>query len=910
MEDNKDIQSVEESQEIESQDVEAMDEAPKGKYGGLTTADDSMRRLTGMYKNWFLDYASYVILERAVPHLEDGLKPVQRRILHAMKCVEDGRFNKVANVVGQAMQYHPHGDASIKDALVQLGQKGLLIDMQGNWGNILTGDEAAAARYIEARLSKFALDVVYNKKTTEWMLAYDGRKEEPVTLPVKFPLLLAQGADGIAVGLASKILPHNFVELINASIAYLRGEEFMLLPDFQTGGIMDATNYNDGLRGGSVRVRARISKIDKRTLAITEIPFTTTSESIKESIIKANDKGKIKIKKVDDNTAEKVEIVIQVAQDESSDKTIDALYAFTDCEVSISPNACVILDNKPVFMGVSDILRYSTDHTKGLLKRELEIKLDELNGAWHAASLERIFIENKLYQLIEGCRTREAAYEAVDKGLEPFKKLLRREVTLEDVQRLTELKFIRISRYDSEKADNEIKQIEADIKHTKYDLEHIVDYTIAYFERIKEKYGQGKERRTEIRAFDTIEAWKVASTNAKLYVDRAEGFFGMGKSMKDAEFVCDCSNLDDVIIILKDGRYKITKIGEKAFFDKGILYIGIYKRNDERTIYNVLYRDGRGGAIMMKRCAIKSITRDKEYDLTKGTPKSELLYLSVNPNGEAEVLRIYLRPRARLKKCILDIDLSTLAIKGRQSVGNLVTRYSINKIILKERGTSTLGGQNVWYDEDVRRLNSDGRGQLLGEFKGDDKIVVWTAKNQYYVTGYDLQQHFPDDTIRVERFVAERVYALCYYDGEQKYYYMKRFSLESGDKTQYFLDEGAPMKMVALTYCKGAKLEVVFGGNHEHRPAELVDVDEFIGIKSHRARGKRITTYDVASLKFIEPEIAEEELLEDEDVAMDDEVLDVADILGDDIKANPQVDYDSRPEGDDVGFSASQLDLF
>ena len=910
MEDNKDIQSVEESQEIESQDVEAMDEAPKGKYGGLTTADDSMRRLTGMYKNWFLDYASYVILERAVPHLEDGLKPVQRRILHAMKCVEDGRFNKVANVVGQAMQYHPHGDASIKDALVQLGQKGLLIDMQGNWGNILTGDEAAAARYIEARLSKFALDVVYNKKTTEWMLAYDGRKEEPVTLPVKFPLLLAQGADGIAVGLASKILPHNFVELINASIAYLRGEEFMLLPDFQTGGIMDATNYNDGLRGGSVRVRARISKIDKRTLAITEIPFTTTSESIKESIIKANDKGKIKIKKVDDNTAEKVEIVIQVAQDESSDKTIDALYAFTDCEVSISPNACVILDNKPVFMGVSDILRYSTDHTKGLLKRELEIKLDELNGAWHAASLERIFIENKLYQLIEGCRTREAAYEAVDKGLEPFKKLLRREVTLEDVQRLTELKFIRISRYDSEKADNEIKQIEADIKHTKYDLEHLVDYTIAYFERIKEKYGQGKERRTEIRAFDTIEAWKVASTNAKLYVDRAEGFFGMGKSMKDAEFVCDCSNLDDVIIILKDGRYKITKIGEKAFFDKGILYIGIYKRNDERTIYNVLYRDGRGGAIMMKRCAIKSITRDKEYDLTKGTPKSELLYLSVNPNGEAEVLRIYLRPRARLKKCILDIDLSTLAIKGRQSVGNLVTRYSINKIILKERGTSTLGGQNVWYDEDVRRLNSDGRGQLLGEFKGDDKIVVWTAKNQYYVTGYDLQQHFPDDTIRVERFVAERVYALCYYDGEQKYYYMKRFSLESGDKTQYFLDEGAPMKMVALTSCKGAKLEVVFGGNHEHRPAELVDVDEFIGVKSHRARGKRITTYDVASLKFIEPEIAEEELLEDEDVAMDDEVLDVADILGDDIKANPQVDYDSRPEGDDVGFSASQLDLF
>ncbi|MBR2975960.1 MAG: DNA gyrase/topoisomerase IV subunit A, partial [Alistipes sp.] len=522
----------------------------------------------------------------------------QRRILHAMKCVEDGRYNKVANVVGQAMQYHPHGDASIKDALVQLGQKGLLIDMQGNWGNILTSDDAAAARYIEARLSKFALDVVYNKKTTEWMLAYDGRKEEPVTLPVKFPLLLAQGADGIAVGLASKILPHNFLELINASIAYLRGEEFMLVPDFQTGGIMDESNYNDGLSGGSVRVRARISKIDKRTLAITEIPYTTTSESIKESIIKANDKGKIKIRKVDDNTAEKVEIIIQVAADESSDKTIDALYAFTDCEVSISPNACVIVDNKPVFMGVSDILRHSTDHTRSLLGKELQIRLDELNEAWHAASLERIFIENKLYQLIEGCRTREAAYEAVDKGLDPFKKRLRREVTLDDVQRLTELKFIRISRYDSEKADNEIKQIEADIKQTKHDLEHLTEYAIAYFERIKAKYGEGRERRTEIRAFDTIEAWKVASSNAKLYVDRAEGFFGYDKSMKESEFVCDCSNLDDVIVILKDGRYKITKISDKAFFDKGIYYIGIYKRNDERTIYNMLYRDGRGGAIM------------------------------------------------------------------------------------------------------------------------------------------------------------------------------------------------------------------------------------------------------------------------------------------------------------------------
>ena len=910
MEETKDIIEGAESV-VEAVETDETVDAPKGKYGALTSADDGVHRLSGMYKNWFLDYASYVILERAVPHLEDGLKPVQRRILHAMKCVEDGRYNKVANVVGQAMQYHPHGDASIKDALVQLGQKGLLIDMQGNWGNILTGDEAAAARYIEARLSKFALDVVYNKKTTEWMLAYDGRKEEPVTLPIKFPLLLAQGADGIAVGLASKILPHNFVELINASISYLRGEEFMLVPDFQTGGIMDASNYNDGLRGGTVRVRARISKIDKRTLAITEIPYGTTSESIKESIIKANDKGKIKIKKVDDNTAEKVEIVIQVAADESSDKTIDALYAFTDCEVSISPNACVIVDNKPVFMGVSDILRYSTDHTKALLGKELQIKLDELNEAWHAASLERIFIENKLYQLIEGCRTREAAYEAVDKGLEPFKSQLRREVTIEDVQRLTELKFIRISRYDSEKADNEIKQIEKDIKQTKYDLDHLTDYAVAYFERIKAKYAEGKERRTEIREFDTIEAWKVASSNAKLYVDRAEGFFGFGKSMKDSEFVCDCSNLDDVIIILKDGRYKIS---EKAFFDKGIYYIGIYKRNDERTIYNMLYRDGRGGAIMMKRCAIKSVTRDKEYDLTKGTAKSELLYLSVNPNGEAEILKIYLRPRARLKKCIIDLDLSTLAIKGRQSVGNLVTRHPINKIVLKERCASTLGGQNIWYDEDVRRLNTDGRGMLLGEFKGEDKIVVWTAKNQYYITGFDVQQHFPDDTIRVERYIANRVYAVCYYDGEQKYYYMKRFQLEEGDKTQFFLEEGAPMRFEAITYRKGAQLEITFGGQHEQRPVEMVDVDEFIAVKSHRANGKRLTTYEVASLRFIEPEEPEEdeelmdEPLMDEEMG-EDEAIDMDDIVGEEISADPNVDYYERAEETEI-LGASQLNLF
>ena len=866
----KDIQNeeIEQSAAIE----QPAEPAHLSKFEKLTS-EDSIRKLTGMYKTWFLDYASYVILERAVPHIEDGLKPVQRRILHAMKCVDDGRYNKVANIVGQTMQYHPHGDASIKDALVQLGQKDLLVDCQGNWGNILTGDDAAAARYIEARLSKFALEVVYNKKTTEWMRSYDGRNEEPVTLPVKFPLLLAQGADGIAVGLASKILPHNFNELISACIAHLRGEDFQLYPDFPTGGMIDVSRYNDGLRGGAVKVRAKISKIDKRTLAITEIPYSTTTESLKESIIKANEKGKIKIRKVDDNTAEKVEIVIQVAPDESSDRTIDALYAFTDCEVSISPNSCVICDEKPVFMGVSEILRRSAEHTKALLGSELEIKLGELNEAWHAASLEKIFIENKLYQLIEGCKSREAAYAAVDKGLEPFKKVLKREVTLEDVQRLTELKFIRISRYDADKADNEIKQIEADIKQTKGYLAHLTDYAVAYYERIRDKYGKGRERRTEIREFDNIEATKVAVSNAKLYVDRAEGFFGIGKSMKDAEFVCDCSDIDDVIVILKDGRYVITKVSDKAFFDKGIYYIGVFKRNDERTIYNLLYRDGKNGPIMMKRCAIKAITRDKEYNLTKGTPKSDLLYLTVNPNGEAEVLKVYFKPRPRLKKLIVDLDFSTLAIKGRQSQGNLFSRYGIHKIVLKERGTSTLAGQNIGFDEDIHRLNTDGRGMLLGEFKGDDKIVVWTSKNQYYITGYDVQQHFPDDTVLVQKFEADKVYSLCYFDGTQGYYYMKRFALESSDKMQFFLDEDGSCRFICVTDKAGAKLQITYKGAHATRPADEIDVDEFVGVKSHRAKGKRLTTYDVDTLTFIEPE--EPEMPEDVE---DADVADVADV--------------------------------
>ena len=825
------------------------------KYVRLTETGTARYRLTGMYKDWFLDYASYVILERAVPHVEDGLKPVHRRILHAMRKIDDGRYNKVANIIGQTMQYHPHGDASIGDALVQLGQKELLIDTQGNWGNILTGDMAAAPRYIEARLSKFALDVVFNPKTTEWMLSYDGRNQEPVTLPVKFPLLLAQGVEGIAVGLASKILPHNFNELIDASVACLRGEPFTLYPDFQTGGLIDVSRYNDGLRGGVVKVRARISKIDKRTLAITEIPYGTTTESIKESIIKASDKGKIKIRKVDDNTAEKVEIIVHVSADESADKTIDALYAFTDCEVSISPNSCVISDEKPHFIGVSEILRRSAERTKHLLGTELRIRLGELDEEWHMASLERIFIENKIYQAIEGKKSREEAYEAVDERLAPFKKLLRREVTHEDVVKLTELRFIRISKYDSAKADNQIKGIEEETERVRHDLEHLTDYAVAWYGRIKEKYGKGRERRTELREFDSIEAAKVVVANAKLYVDREGGFFGIGNAMKKDEYVCDCSDIDEVIVFTQAGNYLVTKVSDKAFYAPGIQYIGVFKRNDERTIYNVLYRDGEKGPIMMKRCAIKGVTRDREYAITKGTPGSRILYMSVNPNGEAEVLKIMFKQRTRLKKAIVDLDFSKLAIKGRSSQGNLFSRYAIHKIQVKERGASTLAGQNIWFDEDVMRLNTDGRGRLLGEFQGDDKIIVFTSKGQYYTTGYDTGHHFPEDTIRVEKYAPDRIYSVAYYDADSRYYYLKRFAAEASDnRMQSFIDDSNPRsRMTALSADRYPQLEITYGGAHRTRPADLVDVEQFIGVKSHRAKGKRLTTYDVASLRFTEP---------------------------------------------------------
>ena len=834
-----------------------------GKYAKLTD-DTSMNRkkLTGMYMDWFLDYASYVILERAVPNIYDGLKPVQRRILHVMKRMDDGRYNKVANIVGSTMSFHPHGDASIGDALVQLGQKELFIDTQGNWGNILTGDSAAAPRYIEARLSRLALDVVFNPKTTEWMASYDGRNQEPVALPVKFPLLLAQGVEGIAVGLASKILPHNFIELMDASIAHLKGEDFELYPDFPTGGMADCGRYNDGLRGGAVKVRAKIFKLDKKTLVINEIPYGKTTSSVIESILKANEKGKIKIRSVEDNTAANVEIRINLASDVSADKTIDALYAFTDCEISISPNSCVIKDDKPHFLGVTELLRHSVDHTKYLLKRELEIKLDELSEDWHMSSLEKIFIENRIYNDIEQCTTWESVLETIDNGLEPFKKLLQRTVTREDIVKLTEIKIKRISRYDAFKADEQIKSIEKQIAEIKKNLAALTEYTITYYERIRDKYRAGKERKTELRSFDSIVASKVVVANAKLYVDREEGFFGIGNSMKKGEYVCECSDLDDVIIFDKEGKYIVTKVSEKAFFRKNIYYIGIFKRNDERTIYNVIYRDGKNGAIMMKRCAIKSVTRDKEYDITKGTPGSAILYMSVNPNGEAEVLKVYFKPRPRLKKLIVDLDFSELAIKGRQSQGNLFSRYGIHKIVLKEHGTSTLGGQNIWFDEDVMRLNADGRGRLIGEFAGEDKLIVITSSGNYYTSGFDLAQHFPEDTMIVERFDPQKIYTVTYYDSDQAYFYVKRFMAEQNEKPQLFISETAGSYMVAINDDDNPQLEVAYLGENNTRPEEVIDVAEFIGVKSHRAKGKRVSTNQVAKLTFLESP----DTLEDEDI--------------------------------------------
>ena len=809
--------------------------------------------LSGMYQDWFLDYASYVILERAVPHINDGLKPVQRRILHSMKRLDDGRYNKVANIVGHTMQFHPHGDASIGDALVQLGQKDLLIDCQGNWGNILTGDGAAAPRYIEARLSKFALETVFNPKTTLWQLSYDGRNREPVTLPVKFPLLLAQGVEGIAVGLSSKILPHNFNELLDASIAYLRGETFTLYPDFQTGGFVDVSKYNDGERGGSVKVRAKITKLDNKTLVITEIPYGKTTSSLIESILKANDKGKIKIKKVDDNTARNVEILVHLAPGVSSDKTIDALYAFTDCEISISPNCCVIMDNKPHFLTVSDVLKHSTDDTLHLLRTELEIQKGELEESLFFASLEKIFIEERIYKdkEFENAKDMDEAIAHIDYRLTPFKPHFIREVTREDILRLMEIKMGRILKFNSDKSNAQIAQYREEIAKIEAHLANIVEYTIDWFRMLKEKYGKNYPRLTEVRNFDTIEATKVVEANEKLYINRTEGFIGTG--LKKDEYVCNCSDIDDIIIFYRNGVYKVVKVCEKMFIGKDILYVNVFKRNDNRTIYNVIYRDGKAGYNYIKRFAVTGVTRDKEYTVTKGTEGSRILYFSANANGEAETVKIILKPKPRQKLLVFEKDFSDIAIKGRASMGNILTKADVHKISLKQKGNSTLGGRMVWYDRDVLRLNYDGRGEELGEFQSDDQILVISQNGDFYTTNFDLSNHYDANILIIEKFDANKIWTAALYDADQKYFYLKRFQLEAGSRKQNFLGENPKSRLMLLTDETYPRMEVVFGGHDSFREPLVIDADEFIGVKGFKAKGKRLSTFDIETINELDP---------------------------------------------------------
>lgn len=873
-----------------------MAEEEKNKENQQTDQGDSITYLSGMYQDWFLDYASYVILERAVPYVNDGLKPVQRRILHAMREMDDGRYNKVANIIGQTMQYHPHGDASIGDALVQLGQKDLLIDSQGNWGNILTGDGAAAPRYIEARLSKFALEVVFNPKTTNWKLSYDGRNKEPITLPVKFPLLLAQGVEGIAVGLASKILPHNFNELIDASIAYLKGEEFEILPDFPTGGSADFSKYNDGLRGGAVKVRAKIEKVDNKTLAITELPFGKTTTTLIESIIKANDRNKIKVKRIDDNTSDSVEILVHLGAGVSSDKTIDALYAFTDCEVSISPNACIIENDKPLFIGVSEMLKRNTDQTLVLLKLELEIRKGELEQAWHFASLEKIFIEERIYKdkEFEQAENMDEAIAHIDKRLEPWKPKLMREITRDDILKLMEIRMARILKFNTDKANNHIQSIEDEIEEIKKKIKNIVPFTIEYYQHIKDKYGKGRERKTEIRSFENIVASKVVVANEKLYFDKEEGF--IGTSLRKAEYVCDCSDIDDIIVFRRDGTYFITKVSEKAFIGKNIQHIAVFKKNDKRTIYNVVYRDGRQGTFYMKRFAVTGMTRDKEYDLTKGSAGSRIWYFSANPNGEAEVLKVTLKHKARLKKLQFEVDMGELAIKGRGAMGNILTKNDIHKISLKEKGVSTLGGRKIWFDADVLRLNSDSRGKFLGEFQGEDKILVLYKNGEYQLYNFDLSNHFDPDILRIEKFDSNKVLSVVYYDADQEYYYVKRFEIEETmGRRISFIGDNPDNRLVSITWVRYPRLEIEFGGKNAGRENEIIEVSEFIGVKSHKARGKRLTNYEVENIKEIEP------VIKDEDDKPDDETEDET---GDDVP------FEVKRPTDDEEDDKSQMSLF
>ena len=851
-------------------------------YENNENSEDTITKVTGMYKDWFLDYASYVILERAVPAIEDGFKPVQRRIMHSLKELDDGRYNKVANVVGHTMQYHPHGDASIGDAMVQIGQKELLIDCQGNWGNILTGDGAAASRYIEARLSKFALEVLYSPKITDWGVSYDGRRAEPNNLPVKFPLLLASGAEGIAVGLSTKVLPHNFNELIDASIKILKGKPFTLYPDFMTAGIADVSNYNEGMRGGRVRVRAKIGQLDKNTLVITQIPFSTNTTTLIDSILKANEKGKIKIKKIEDNTAAEVEILIHLYPGVSPDKTIDALFAFTACETSVAPLGCVIEDNKPLFIGVSDMLKISTNRTVGLLKSELEIQLAELEEQWHFASLERIFIENKVYRLIEEETTREGVFAAVDQGLKPHIKHLKREVTEDDIQRLLEIRIMRISRFDSNKAQDKIEALEGDIEQVKYDIEHLIDFAIAYFAKLKEKYGKGRERQTELRIFDDIEATKVVLRNTKLYVNREEGF--IGTSLKKDEYVTDCSDIDDVIVFLRSGTMMVCKVDDKKFVGKDIIHIDIFDKNDKRTIYNMIYRDGKSGPSYIKRFNVSGVTRDKPYDLTNETPGSQILYFSCNPNGEAEVITILLRQIGTIKKLKFDIDFASLAIKGRTSKGNLVTKYPIKKIELKEKGISTLLPRKIWFDDTVQRLNVDGRGELLGEFRPSDKILIIQQSGKLKVIIPELTTHFEEDMVVLEKWNPKKPISAIYYDGEKERYYIKRFLVENENKEEIFITEHANSQLEIVSTDYRPMAELIFtkikGVQKEN---QIIDLESFIAVKGLKALGNQITTDKLKQVNLLEPlpyEIPEEEIpetietpidLSDENINLDDD---------------------------------------
>ena len=826
----------------------------------------AVHHLSGMYQNWFLDYASYVILERAVPHLGDGLKPVQRRILHSMKRMDDGRYNKVANIVGHTMQFHPHGDASIGDALVQLGQKDLLIDTQGNWGNILTGSSAAAPRYIEARLSKFALDTVFNPKTTEWKMSYDGRNKEPITLPVKFPLLLAQGAEGIAVGLSSKILPHNFCELCDAAISYLHDQPFALYPDFPTSGSIDVSKYNDGQRGGVIKVRAKIEKIDQKTLVIREIPFSKTSETLQDSIVKAIEKGKIKARKVEDLTAAEVEIQVHLAPGVSSDKTIDALYAFTDCEVSISPNCCVIEDNKPQFLTVSDVLRHSVDRTKDLIRQELEIRKGELLEQLHFQSLERIFIEERIYKdkKFEQAPNVDAVCEHIDERLTPYYPQMIREVTKDDILKLLEIKMQRILKFNKDKADELMARLKAEIDEIDRDLANLTEVTANWFQFLKDKYGKDHPRLTEIRNFDTIDSAKVAEANQKLYINRNDGFIGTG--LKKDEFVCNCSDLDDVIIFYKDGKYKIVRIAEKLFVGKNILYVNVFKKNDSRTIYNAVYRDGRKGACFIKRFNVTSMTRDKEYDLTQGTDGSRVMYFTANPNGEAEVIKVTLDPSQKVKKIFIEKDFSEVMIKGRASKGNLLTKYAVHRIGLKSHGHSTLGGRKVWFDPDVNRLNYDEHGQMLGEFFDDDQILVVLKNGDYYLSNFDLNNHYEPNILRIEKYDADKVWTAVLYDADnQGYPYLKRFQMDASKKKQNWLSENPASQLLLLTDTPYPRIKVTYGGADAFRGSEEIDAEQFIAVKGFKAKGKRLTTYQLESLEELEPTRVPEPAAEPED---------------------------------------------